>query len=288
MPAKNNLQNIVDTYNGKLTAVDRRLLNTILTQPTESAFLSGVDLAEKVGVHPSSTVRLARKLGFSGYPQLREKLREDFSGGSTPDGRMRRRLEHLESDSVLGGLVETEISTLRQLPDLVSNENIEEAARLIVEADTIYLYGRGSSTPLVSLTERRFRRAGRRVVAVSGLQKREAAERFLGLSRTDVVFSLAFRSQESVPSALPAVIQHARKIGAKTILVSDSFGATFRPRPDIVFHASRGEDEEFVTITAPMLICDAIALTTMKIDGGKSLENLKSLDEFRQSFEGKG
>ena len=83
MTMKKNLQNIVESFDGKLTQVDRRLLNIILSQPTDSAFLSGTDLADRVGVHPSSTVRLARKLGFSGYPQLREKIREAFTNTTT-------------------------------------------------------------------------------------------------------------------------------------------------------------------------------------------------------------
>jgi DNA-binding MurR/RpiR family transcriptional regulator len=283
--ADSSLQNIVETFSGKLTNADRRLLNVILGQPTVSAFLSGADLAEQVGVHPSATVRLAHKLGFSGYPELRKKIREDVTKRSTPDIRMRRRLEHLESESILEGLVETEISTLQQLITSIPQERIEEAARIFIEADTIYVYGRGSSMPLVGLLERRLRRAGKRVVSISGLQKREAAERFLALSPKDVVFSFAFRSKESAPASLPVIFDHAKKLGAKTILVSDAFGVTFRPRPDVMFHASRGEDEEFVTITAPMLICDAIALTMMKIDDGKSIESLKALDELRNTFE---
>ncbi len=288
MTMKKNLQNIVESFDGKLTQVDRRLLNTILSQPTDTAFLSGTDLADRVGVHPSSTVRLARKLGFSGYPQLREKIREAFTNTTTPGGRMRRRLEHLETGSVLSGLVESEISTLHQLAEAIPSERIEEAARMIVEAETIYIFGRGSSTALVSLIDRRFRRSGRRVVAIAGLQKREVAERFLTLSKNDVIVTFAFRSQDAAPAGLAAVIQHAKNVGAKTILVADSFGATFRPRPDVVFHAPRGEDEKFVTITAPVLICDAIALTTMKIDGGKSLESLNALVRLRKTYEGKG
>lgn len=52
-----------------------------------------------------------------------------------------------------------------------------------------------------------------------------------------------------------------------------------RRRPDVAFHATRGEDEEFVTITAPMLICDAIALTMTKLDGGESIESLRNLND---------
>lgn len=257
----------------------------ILGQPTVSAFLSGADLAKRVGVHPSATVRLAHKLGFSGYPELRKKIRDDVTSRSTPDLRMRRRLEHLESESVLEGLVKTEISTLQQLITSISQEQIEEAAKIIIEADTIFIYGRGSSMPLVGLLERRLRRAGKRVVSISGLQKREAAERFLALSKNDAIVSFAFRSKESAPASLPVLFEHAKNLGAKTILVSDTFGVTFRPRPDVMFHATRGEDEEFVTIIAPMMICDAIALTMMKIDDGRSIESLRSLDELRNTFE---
>lgn len=288
MTLHSTLQEIVEAFEGKLTEADRRLLNAILANPTDSAFLAGSALAERVGVHPAATVRLAKKLGFEGYPQLRELLQAQISNGSTPDARMRRRLEHLESDSVLGSLVETEIAALRQMVASVPQERLESAARMLVDAGTIYLYGRGSSTPLVNLLDRRLRRSGRRVITVSGLQKREAAERFLPLHQNDVVFAFAFRSKKSAPAALSAAFEYAQAVGAKTILVSDSYGTNVRPRPDVLLHASRGDDVEFVTMTVPMLICDAIALTMMRLDDGHSLESLRALSALRKSFEQQG
>lgn len=55
---------------------------------------------------------------------------------------MSRRFEHLNSGSVLGGLVETEISTLQELAVSIPQERIEQAARMLIDTDTIYIRSR--------------------------------------------------------------------------------------------------------------------------------------------------
>ena len=77
MKAHNQLENfkyLVESYDGKLTIADRDLISIILGEPSEVVYLSSSELAARANVHASTVVRLARKLGFKGYPDMRNRF----------------------------------------------------------------------------------------------------------------------------------------------------------------------------------------------------------------------
>ena len=133
-----SLRQIVEDHSGRLTKSDRRLVQVLLSNPKESAFLSAQDLAERAEVHPATAVRLARKLGFGGYPDLRAKLQDDLIGGSQAVERVQRRLEHLGHGS-LEAFVESEVATLSALPSQISQQDLEKTAEAIIQSNTIFL-----------------------------------------------------------------------------------------------------------------------------------------------------
>ena len=127
-----SLRQIVEDHSGRLTKSDRRLVQVLLSNPRESAFLSTQDLAERAAVHPTTAVRLARKLGFGGYPDLRAKLQDELFGESHAVERVQQRLEHLGHGS-LEAFVQSEIATLSALPSQISQQELEKTAETLVE-----------------------------------------------------------------------------------------------------------------------------------------------------------
>src|ERR1700742_4661680 len=59
----------------RLSPAQRRIAHYLLENLPEVAFLSSMELAERVGVSQPSVTRFAAALGFSGYPELRAALR---------------------------------------------------------------------------------------------------------------------------------------------------------------------------------------------------------------------
>src|SRR5690606_13374694 len=136
------LKQAVADYPNALTEADERLLRVLLANPTESAFLSSAEISRRAGVHQASAVRLAQKLGFEGYPELREALRADVVRASEPAERVRKRLGQMEND-ILGQLVSSEAQALLDLPRHVTQGQLEAAAELLIGAGRVYLFGRG-------------------------------------------------------------------------------------------------------------------------------------------------
>src|SRR5690348_484881 len=69
-------ERLLALFNGhRLSPIQRRIAQYLLDHMPEAAFLSSVDVAERVEVSQPSVTRFAVALGFSGYPALREALR---------------------------------------------------------------------------------------------------------------------------------------------------------------------------------------------------------------------
>jgi DNA-binding MurR/RpiR family transcriptional regulator len=262
-----------------LTEADERLVRTLLAHPTEAAFLSAAELSQRSCVHLASAVRLAQKLGFAGYPELRASLQAELVSASEPADRVRKRLSQME-DNILGALVASEVAALLELPRHVDQNQLEEAARSLIGAERVYLFGRGHATALVDLMDRRLRRSGFATMPLP-FEGRDLAEHVLALRETDTVLAFAFHR---TPSGLTPLLAHAKAVGANSVLVSDLLGPLLRPQPDVVLAAPRGTEAEFQTLSVPMALLNALILTIARLDDNRSLKALDSLSDLLERF----
>ncbi|MCG8543670.1 MAG: MurR/RpiR family transcriptional regulator [Alphaproteobacteria bacterium] len=274
------LHDVVEQFTGRLTKADRKIVEELLANPREGAFLSLPELAERADVHPTSAVRLAQKLGYSGYPELRSQLQNDMLNVPPPAVRIRERLEHMSEGSLLSALVESEINALRELVANINQDDIERAAHAIIEARKVFLFGRSHAGTLSRLMALRLRRHGYRAAELRG-DRDEMADGLADLQRDDLVIAFAFHR----PAAgFLRVLRFAAGAGARTLVISDHVGATLRPNPDILLAASRGRRGESQSLTVPMAICNTLILEVSRLDKGKSLKSLEKLTSVKRKL----
>ncbi len=280
MPA-DTLAALLDRHRGQLTDNERRLVQVLTGDPEAAAFLSGRELAQRAGVHESSAVRLAQKLGFDGYPALRSALRAQRAEAvAGPSLRVARTLASASDRGLWGSLLGREVESLLACERHVTQVQLDQAAELLHRARQIHIWAAGNAKVLADLLDRRLRSAGlpARNIAHEG---RELAERLVTLAEGDVVVAFAFRRQ---PKALASILRHARTVKARTLLIADMVGHTLAERPDIQLAAPRGDDEKFLTLSVPMLICNALVLTLAQRDHGRSIHGLQLLEQLRREF----
>ena len=94
-------EEVIETFPGRLTKTDRRIIDELLANPREGALLSLPEIANRAAAHPTSAVRLAQKLGYSGYPELRSQLQSEMLDVLPPADRVRAR-RHKEVTSTAG------------------------------------------------------------------------------------------------------------------------------------------------------------------------------------------
>ena len=274
------LREIIKNFDGRLTNADQRLVQALLANPNEGVFLSVQEVASRASVHPTSAVRLAQKLGFSGYAELRVRLREEVISRSEPAGRMQQRLERLEHGS-LKVFVDSEIAALAELPTQISQHNIEAAAKILIGAERIFLFGYGHAEVLVHLMDMRLSRSGYATRIVREPARHLATE----LSNMTAKDALLLFEFGSVGAQVLAMLHHIKRIGARTVAISDTTGLMLRPTPNVLLAASRGQEGEAQSLTVPMAICNNLVLIVSQLDGGRSIENLAAIGAMRKKLE---
>ncbi|MET3791356.1 MurR/RpiR family transcriptional regulator [Aquamicrobium terrae] len=248
----------IKSNSAKLTDSDQKLLTALLENRAEAAYLSGSQLAERAQVHEASATRLAQKLGYKGYPDLRAQLQREVIEGQDAANRMRRSVAKVEHGDFLADLVAAEITALESLARCISQGEIDDAADRIFQARRVFIFGQGHAQSVAAFLQRRLDRFGMTTIALTG-RGRDIAERVVGMARGDLVLALAFRKQ---PKSYAPLLRHAADVGAGSILISDLAGPMMEPKADLLLAAPRGRSgSEFQTPTIPLAIVNAILMT---------------------------
>lgn len=276
-----NLTEMVAARQDELTESDRRLIEVLLADRAAGSFLPAHKVAGQAGVHASTAGRLARKLGFASYREMRGALQDTVVADLDASIRVQRRLDRVRGDSLLGSVVDGEIRALSALTAQISDAEIVAGAALLREAGRILVVGEGHASSLADLFVRRLVRSGYRAAAVAHADW-QAADQLLGLAAGDVVVALVFRHESP---AVARLVAYAQGVGAGTLLITDR--RTGVPACDVQLVAARGEQGEFHSLTVPMAICNTLILELSRTDQGRSLKTLAKVETLQRLFRGR-
>jgi DNA-binding MurR/RpiR family transcriptional regulator len=271
----------IDEHSGRLSPADRSVVDVLLSHPTEAAFLPAEQVTERAGVHVAAATRLAKKLGYGGYPQLRSALQAELLEGVDAADRVRRRLDRSPDQDLLAALVDDETAALRAVPRAVPQDRLDSVAGRILTARRVLVYARGNASVLSAMLARRLRRFGLPVVDLPG-SDRDLAEELVSLHRDDLVVALAFRRP---PRTLAALLATAHEVGAPVVLLTDVLGAAQDSGSITVLAAPRGNGREFQSLTVPMAVANALVLTIARAAAGHTTTALERLEELLERFD---
>ncbi|QPH54948.1 MurR/RpiR family transcriptional regulator [Pontivivens ytuae] len=278
------LRDLIADNADKLTGVDTRLLEVLSDDPVRAAMENGREVSARAGVHPASAVRLAKRLGFGGYPEFKAFLRDSLIRGgedfADPSARMAARLTKSQGEGLLAAAIESEVNALRQLGETLSDDDIREVARVLRSARRIFVFARGHGAALAQLMTLRLTRSGYDAVdlADAGIL---LPERLAQMTQDDVLCLFSFRQPRRQTEDLMA---EAAEMGARTIAITDLGGGRLTVKPDLHLSASRGGAGEVQSLTVPMTIVNAIILHLAAIDEGQSMRALQRYAAVKKRF----
>jgi DNA-binding MurR/RpiR family transcriptional regulator len=275
------LGDLISRHSTRLTDADTRLLDVLVQDPIRAAMDNGKDVSFRAGVHPASAVRLARRLGFKGYPEFRSFLQANLLEGSgdfeSPAARMAARLVRAEEGGLLASVLDSEIAALNNVRNAVSDADIRAFAERLRDSRRIFVFGRGHSAALSALIALRLVRSGYPAVNVAG-QMDQLPEMLRSLTEGDVLWLLSFRRVAPVMHELCRI---AKARGAITLALTDVHAARIDPAPDHQIAVSRGDPGQSQSLVVPMTIANAVILDLAAIDEGRSIKSLNELRAFR-------
>lgn len=218
--APGDYESLVRENYARLSPAHRRVADYLLADGRRAALEPIATVARNLHTSESTVVRFAQTLGYRGYPELRDQLRERFLATATsldrlaassvdatrPRGSILDRVLAEDADSIMRTLAQTPTETFAAVVDAV------------VTARRTYVIGfRGSAgIALVLGMGLRIFLPETRVVAVN---VGDTPEELLSLRRNDVVFVISYLRYAGQTLE---ILRFARESGAKTVAITDS------------------------------------------------------------------
>ncbi len=142
-----------------------------LAHPDDVALGTVAKIAEDAGVQPSALIRFGQALGYTGFTDLQAVFRERLlSQVSNYDERMMSLRATGGSTSkaaaLLDGLCKSATQSIGQLHGRIDIQRVEQATRLLADAETIYLVAQRRSFPITSYLSYAFGKLGIRNILV--------------------------------------------------------------------------------------------------------------------------
>lgn len=225
--------NIKILYN-EMGKAEKQIADWILANPGKIISLSIVELAELCGCSEATIVRFSKRLGLSGYQELKISLAAE-GGGSIVS-------THITSEDNAYQVYEKVCNdiylSLEKTKKVLKADSLALAAEKICNAQKIVIFGLGNSASIAIDASHKFLRAGLNSVAYSDnhMQVIAASQ----LTPNDLAIGISHSgSSKDIVDALKIAKAH----GASTIAITNSGKSPILKQSDIVLSTSSNETQ---------------------------------------------
>lgn len=137
------VQDLIRSHYERLTASERRLAESLLENYPASGLASITQVAERAGVSTPTVGRMVQKLGFRGYPQFHEALRQELEARvSGPIQKHDRWASDVPATHILNSFTDRVTHNIRRTLASVDPVTFDRAAERMADADSrLYIVG---------------------------------------------------------------------------------------------------------------------------------------------------
>ena len=213
-----DLRSLIQSTYPSLPDNQRKIADVLLQRIREVPFLSVNDLEELSGASKATVVRLAQNLGFSGYLELRERLREGVQS-ELSQGEMLPLLSGRRGEETLTAVARQDVKNINQTIAQIDRAVFLRVAGLLLKAEHVYTFGLGISSLLARMLSYSLNQ-----VAVRSTPFGHEHETFfeqihqVGTSDVAVAFSFHPYSRETIDTARALAAR-----GVSVVAVTDRF-----------------------------------------------------------------
>lgn len=247
----------------------------VIDHPEEIAMQSMRSISREADIHPSTFVRLAKKLGFDSYDDLRAQFRSDVRYKLGSFGQKARRLQaqsvSRKGKHLMAELLETEIANLRTTVGANSTDDLDRAVDMLAAARHIFVIGRRSFFPAAYLFHfcySMFAENAYLGADQSGTQPSALAR----LTSQDVLFAFSF---DPYASEVIEAARFANDRQCPVIAVTDSSVSPLARTATISLIAKNESPLFFQSVMSSLLVVQYLVmglLVRRGVDGSASLE----------------
>lgn len=261
------LQAIYDT----LKSAEKKAADLFLEMPDFFANASIVEAANKAGCSEATFVRLARKLGYSGYPEMKSILL-----GNNGNGYIQPYADITEDDDydvVIDKVFQVSIQALKDTLNILDKEEYKKAVDAICGTNKLVFSGVGDAATVARSGYQKFMRLGINVhasedqdVLLVGVAQ---------MAKDDVLIAI---SHSGRTKSVLDVVKYARSLGVTTICITNYPISPLAKNSDIVLltaaFTEHAKGEVVSKRVAQMCILESLYINVLLKRKKELIENL--------------
>jgi DNA-binding MurR/RpiR family transcriptional regulator len=274
-PAPHNVQNRIAEAYRELPEAMRRIADALMSDPLLGALWGIEAMSERAEVSVGTVVRFAKRLGYKGFSEFRDALREACHARSGD-----AELELMEAPTdIFGTLAEVarrDGENLQRLIQAVDHDTLQAATRMLEEARHRVIFGRGVSHVMSLVLGFYLTQAGLPCIAAI---PSDFSTQVANLGAEDLLVALSFfpYSRETVDAAL-----FAKESGIPVLAFADRLDSPLKTVADILIPVP-SEDLLFSwSITSFAALAHAFAIVVASSDRVGTIKRLKAADKVAQ------
>ena len=259
-----------------LSPAERRLARALLAYYPVAGLESVARFAERAGVSAPTVTRFIAKLGFRGYPEFQETLRDEVQARlSSPLARYR---DEPKRDSAVKTALDVSAHSLTATLDLLSDRDVKEAIDLLADVRRrVMVLGGRVTAPLARYLAGQLHllRPG---VGLVDAERSAPAQQLIDMRKTDVLVVFDYRRYQSDTIEAARV---AASRGCDVILFTDPWLSPASAFSRQVLLTSVETVGPFDSLVGAMAVVEALIAAVLRELGPRAEARMQSLERLR-------
>jgi DNA-binding MurR/RpiR family transcriptional regulator len=258
-----------------LTPAGKRLATVLLEHQRDLASYTAGELAAKANVSQASAARLIRALGYTSYPDAKRRIRSDQYWGS-PRAGLADPDQAPSGEISLEAMMRADMENIRITSESIPPALLDEISHVIESTSRLCIMGLRNGLGLAHHAAHYFTLT-KQNVQVFQFSGATYAHELASLKRDDVLLVIAFRRR---PKRLPTILDEARAVGVKTILITDLSAGASAKAADYVLRCRCYSPSPFNSFAAAVTLINYLAWSVATLMGEESLVRFQRIDRF--------
>lgn len=261
----------------RLTRAERQLANAILENYPVSGLGSITAIAETSNVSTPTVVRMAKKLGFAGFPQLQAALRSELEATlSSPITKHNLWAENAPDTHILNRFADAVMENMRQTLRQIEPEAFNAVAQLLSESDrAVHTVGGRITRSLADylFTHMQVIRSGVHLVASNA---NTWPHYVLNMNEGDVLVVFDIRRYEH---DILRLVEMAAQKGVVVVLFTDQWGSPAAKYAAHSFHSRIEAPSAWDSSVVTLFIVEAIISAVETLTWDDTKVRMKTLED---------
>lgn len=257
-----------------LTPELQKAANFLVEHNNDVAIVSMRAFAERANLQPSTLLRLAKKLGFTGWVDLKSTYIKEIGFSDGLYAKKARDLIKQDKnfyksifDSTKENIDQTEKNNI---------QSIDKAVSLLEQGDTIYICGFRASYPIAYSLFYVYRLFKKNVLMLDGHAGNfEMHTRDFEKGDVVVLVSFAPYSRE-----IMTIYQAAKETGCKVIVITDKQVSSFASNADVSLYFPTQSPSFFPSIASGISLVECLLATLVAQNSDAAIQNIERADAY--------